>query len=153
MAKILRARQWTRCAVKGKMLNHALQYPNLRLRWTTLPWAATRGRKKKRRTDPLADWATTPRSRIQFSNKSLNSMRRRFLFTNSKQPQSQMQKVIRKLHHTTTVDNHKSTTNLGENHIDTCLRHPRFFGVLRADVIQKPKTHISDAESYQKTAS
>ena len=61
-----------------------------------------------------------------------------------------MQKVNGKLHHTTTVDNHKSITNLGETHVDTCLRHLRFFEVLKAGVIQKPKTHISDAESYQK---
>ena len=50
---------------------------------------------------------------------------------------------VRKLHHTTTIDNHKSTT---ENRADTCLRHLRFFEVLNADVTQNPKIHISDTE-------
>ena len=64
-----------------------------------------------------------------------------------------MQKVIRKLHHTTTIDKHKSTTILGENHVSTCSRNLQLVKVLNADVIQKPKTRISDADRYQKTAS
>ena len=42
-----------------------------------------------------------------------------------------MQKVIRKLHHTATVDNHKSTAILGENHAECSCGNIRFFEVLR----------------------